>query len=126
MLKNDEMTSLEISNDLAALITSEAALRGISIEEFLQRILLREQTLAQRRKIEDEQEWWLGLPLSARAQYEGEFIAVHRHQVVDHDRDEAALAARVRARYAGIPVLIMPAEGPREIRIFSPRMFPTE
>lgn len=34
MLKNDELTRLEISNDLAALIRAEAALRGITIEGF--------------------------------------------------------------------------------------------
>ncbi len=78
--------------------------------------------MAARLKIESEQEWWLNLPLSRRAKYEGEFVAIHSRKVVDHDKDEAALYARTRKKYGKTPVLIMPAEGPREIRIYSPRL----
>jgi hypothetical protein len=40
--------------------------------------------------------------------------------LVDHDQDENALHNRIGAQYGKTPVLIMPAEGPREIRILSP------
>ncbi len=116
------MTALQVSDELALTIQSEAASRGMTIESFLRSVILRERTLADRRKIEQEQEWWLNLPLSQRAQYEGKFVAIHNKRLIDHDQDENALSKRIRAKYDDLPVLIMPAEGPREIRIFSPRL----
>lgn len=116
------MTPLQVSDELAQTIQTEAATRGLTIENFLRSVILRERTLANRRKIEQEQEWWLNLPLSKRAKYEGKFVAVHNKQLIDHDKDENALGKRIRAKYGNTPILIMPAEGPREVRIFSPRL----
>jgi hypothetical protein len=73
--------------------------------------------MSDRRKIEREQGWRLSLPLSERAKYEGAFVAVYNHQLVDHDIDQIALYRRVRERYGNTAVLIMPAEGHREIVI---------
>jgi len=115
------MTALSISDELASTIQNEAKDRGVTIEKFLESVVLRERTLAHRRKIDQEQTWWLNLPLSKRAEYEGVFVAVHDRQVVDHDKDENALHKRIRAKYGSVPVLIIPAEGPRDIHIFSPR-----
>ena len=116
------MTTLQVSDELAQTICLEAATRGVPVEEFLKIVLRRERTLAERRKIEQEQAWWLGRPLSERAKYEGKFIAVHNQQVVDSDEDDSALHQRIRAKYGKAAVLIMPAEGPKEIRIFNPRL----
>lgn len=116
------MSTLQISDDLAQLIQREAANRGMPIEDFLKAVLQRERTLTDRLKIEQEQEWWLSSPLSERAKYEGEFVAVHNQRLVDHDKDAAVLTQRVRAQFGKTAVLIMPAEGPRELRIFSPRL----
>jgi hypothetical protein len=116
------MTVLQVSETLAEAIRYEAETRAQSIEDFLAIVLRRERTLADRRKIEEEQDWWLSLPLSERARYEGEFVAVHKRTLIDHDRDELALRRRVRSKYEKTAVLLMPAEGPREIRIVSPRL----
>jgi hypothetical protein len=116
------MTVLQVSETLAEAIRYEAETRDQSIEEFLAIVLRRERTLADRRKIEDEQDWWLSLPLSERATYGGQFVAVHNRRLIDHDRDELALRHRVRNKYQRTAVLLMPAEGPREIRIISPRL----
>lgn len=78
--------------------------------------------MSDRQRIEQEQGWWLSLPLSERAKYEGEYVAVHNHQLVDHDIDQIVLTRRVRERYGNTAVLIMPAEGPREIVSRSPRI----
>ncbi|NOX61229.1 MAG: hypothetical protein GXP42_04685 [Chloroflexi bacterium] len=115
-------TALKISDELARVIEEEAQNRGVSIESFLEAALRRERTLAARRKIEREQAWWLALPLSERAKYEGEFVAVHNQRIVDHDSNEIALFERIRKKYGDSPVLIIPAEGPRELHIFSPRL----
>jgi hypothetical protein len=116
------VSTLQISDDLAQLIQQEAANRGVPIEDFLKMVLQRERTVADRLKIEKEQAWWLRSPLSERALYEGQFVAVHEQRLVDHDKDAAALTQRVRAKYGKTAVLIMAAEGPREIRIFSPHL----
>ena len=108
----------KISEELANVIQEEAKSQGKTIEEFLKSAIRRERTLAERRKIEQEQEWWLNLPLTERAKHEGEFVAVHNKELVDHDKDDAILYARVREKYGKTPVLIMPAEGPREIVVF--------
>ena len=116
------MTPLQVSDDLAQEIRSEAESRGLAVENFLRAVIQRERTLADRRKVEQEQAWWLSLPLTERAKYDGKFVAVHNQTLVDYDQDEAALYRRVRARYGKTAVLIMPADGPREIRILSPRL----
>jgi hypothetical protein len=116
------MTILQISDDLAEEISSEAEIRGLPVEDFLKAAIRRERTLADRHKIEQEQAWWLNLPLGERAKYEGEFVAIHKQTLIDHDRDENVLYHRVRAGYGKTAVLIMPADGPREIRIFSPQL----
>ncbi len=116
------MTVLQISEELAGKIQEEAKTRGVSIEEYLASAIRRERTLAARQKIEQEQAWWLALSLSERARYEGEYIAVHNKKLIDHDEDETALSRRIREKYGNTPVLIMPAEGPRELHIYSPRV----
>jgi len=115
------MTTLQISDELAQEIWQEAETRGLPVEDFLKAAVRRERTLADRRKIEQEQAWWLGQPLKERAKYDGQFVAIHNQSLVDHDEDEEALQRRIRAKYGRTAVLLMPADGPREIHIFSPR-----
>lgn len=114
--------ALQISDELARTIQKEAKARGKTVEDFLRSAVQRERTLAERQKIEEEQEWWANLPLTERAKYEGEYIAIHNRKLVDHDKNENKLYSRVREKYGRTPVLIMPAEGPREVQIFSPRI----
>ncbi len=116
------MAALQISKELAGSIQNEARMRGVSIEHYLRVAIRRERVLSSRKIIEQEQEWWLTLPLNERAKYEGEYIAVHKQRLIDHDKDEAALYKRIREKYGKAPILVMPAEGPREIRIYSPRL----
>lgn len=113
---------LHISDELAVVIQQEAKTRGKSVEDFLKVAIQRERALTERQQIEQEQEWWINLPLSERAKYEGKYIAVHNKKLVDHDQSEMQLYFRVREKYGKTPVLIMPAEGPREIRIYSPQI----
>lgn len=116
------MVNLQISEELAQEIQSEAKTRGLQVEDFLKAVIERERTLANRQKIEQEQLWWFNLPLSERAKYEGQFIAVHNQALIDSDPDEETLYRRIRTKYGKTAVLIMPAEGPPEIRILSPRL----
>jgi hypothetical protein len=99
------MNSLQISDDLAQTIYTEAQVRGLSVENFLKDLLQRERTLAERVKIEQEQAWWFSLPLSERAKYEGKFVAVHNQTLVDYDSDPHALRSRIRAKFSNIAIL---------------------
>lgn len=116
------MTPILVSDELAETLQNEAEARGQAIEDFLKSVLRRERTLADRQKIEDEQAWWLSLPMSERAAYDGEYVAVHNRTLIDHDRSREALHRRVRSLYGKTAVLIMPAEGPRELYFRSPRL----
>ncbi len=59
-----------------------------------------------------------------RAAYAGEYVAVLKGQVVDHDVDQRALAIRIHRRYPNTPVLITEAAArqPREFLILSPHL----
>jgi hypothetical protein len=116
------MVTLHISDELAGTIKEEATARGISVEQYLRAAVKRERTLNARQKIEQEQAWWLALPLSKRAKYEGEYVAILDRKLVDHDKNESVLYKRIQKKYRKTTVLIMPAEGPREIHIYSPRL----
>lgn len=116
------MVTLQVSQKLAGTIEQAAQERGLTVDAYLQIAVKREQALFARMKIEQEQEWWLSQPVKRRAKYEGEFIAVHRQRVVDHDKDQKELHKRIRGKFGNVPVLIMPAEGAKEIRIYSPRL----
>lgn len=113
---------LHVSDELAGAIKKEAQARGKSVEDFLKSAIQRQRSLEERQKIETEQEWWMNRPLSKRAKYEGEYVAIHNKQLVDHDKNEVALYNRVREQFGKTAVLIMPAEGPRDFQIFSPRI----
>jgi hypothetical protein len=114
--------TLEITNELAGVIQQEARKRGKSVEDFLKIAIRRDRVLTARQKIEQEQEWWESLPLTKRAEYEGKYVAIHDKKLIDYDKDRDRLYFRVREKYGKTSVLIIPAEGPREIRIYSPRI----
>lgn len=116
------MTDLHMPTDLAEEIRREAEAEGVTAEALLADAWRHYRTAAQRKKIQAEMEWWQNLPDNQRAQYAGEYIAVHGRQVVDHDADRVRLHQRIRERYGHTAVLIIPADGPREIRILSPRL----
>jgi hypothetical protein len=113
---------LDIPATLADTISAEAQARGLSVSDFLEAVLRTDRLAAERQAVELEQTWWLGRPLSERAPYEGQYVAVCGQEVVDSDLNRAALRARIRARFGRRPVLIMPSEGPREVHIVSPRI----
>ena len=53
---------------------------------------------------------------------EGEYVAIHNREVVDHDSDEGLLRKRIRTAYGKTPILLTPADGKREYRITSTRL----
>ncbi len=114
--------SVQIPDKMAEEIRREAEAEGITTDAILEAAWRRYRAVLQRKKIHQEQTWWESLPLQKRMQYEGEYVAVHDKEVVDHDTDRVSLHKRVRAKYGNIAVLVIPAEGPREIKVVSFRL----
>jgi len=77
-------------------------------------------------KIKQEQAWWMKQSEKQRLKYAGAYVAVHNQTLIDHDDELAILSRRIRAKYGKIAVLMMPAEGPREIRLYSTRVIRNE
>ncbi len=79
---------------------------------------------ARRAKIHAEAEAWRTMPESERNLYRGQFVAVHKGQIIDHAVDRLLLYRRVREKLGNVPVLITPAgePHPREFQLLSPRM----
>jgi hypothetical protein len=59
-----------------------------------------------RRKISEESKIYRQRYAELKAQYLGQYIAMHNGQVVDHDADFLALRQRVHQRFGRTPVMI--------------------
>lgn len=113
------MTHLPVSDELIEEIRLEAEAEGVTIEAVLLAAWRHYRTLAQQKKVEAELEWWKRQAAEVQVPYAGEHVAVHHQAVVDHDPDPVALHERVRQRFGKEAVLLIPAEGPRDIRLVS-------
>ncbi len=116
------MIDLVVPTELAKEIRREAEVEGVAPEAVLEAAWRHYRMLANRKKIKSETVWWNSQPEGERAKYQGKYVAIHLHTVVDYDINRASLHRRIRKKYGKIAVLIIPAEGPREIRILSPRL----
>ena len=67
---------------------------------------VREHGSLDRRKISEESQAYQQHHAEMKAQYMGQYIALHNGQVVDHDMDVAVLRQRVRQRFGRKPVMI--------------------
>ena len=59
-----------------------------------------------RRKISEESQVYQQRHAELKAQYLGQYIAMHNGQVVDHDMDVTVLRQRVRQRFGRRPVMV--------------------
>jgi hypothetical protein len=115
---------LEIPEELALKLEEDAILEGTSKTALLETALTRYRHEIHARRLEEYLDWYLSLPSKQREKYAGKFIAVHEKLVIDSDEDRPALYRRVRSQYKKKPVLIIPWDGPKELRIISTRIVP--
>lgn len=116
------MASIFLSNAIIDEIQTEAEIQGLSIEKLLKQALWQQRQAYRRTRLEKELQWYQAQPLEIRARFSRKYVAVSKQKIIDHDTDLKALNQRVRKQYGFQPVLIIPAEGPREIHIYSPRV----
>jgi len=119
------MNEIKLSDPLASQLRREAESYGLAVEQLIETAVRHYRFLAQREKINAESAWWEALAPEKRARYTGEYVAIHLHAVVDHDKSEEALRKRIRTKYGKTAVLIAPSHGRRELRIVSTRLTPS-
>ena len=116
------MIEFALNEKLAQDIQWEAERQGLQVEQLLTKALRYQQQIYRSQRLENELSWYESQPLDYRARFVGEFVAVCNHAVIDHDSDRHALNQRISQKYGSTPVLVIPAEGPREIRVYSPKV----
>lgn len=113
------MSEIVLHEPLASQLRQDAEAAGLPVENLIEAALRHYRFQAQRKKLAAEAAWWQSVAPEVRAQFTGEFVAVHQQVVIDHDHDETALRQRVRAHLPKTAVLIAPAQGRREVRLIS-------
>jgi hypothetical protein len=79
---------------------------------------------AWRTQLADEAAYWYARSAAERAPYTGQYVAVFKHTLVDHDPDRRTLYLRVRQRWPNAPVLLIEAaaQHPPEFSVLSPHL----
>lgn len=116
------MIDLLLPDRLVEDIRLSAEAEGIPVADWLENAIRHYRRITQRLAISAEAEAWRTAPPEVREQYRGEYVAVIKGEVVDHDIDRVALYQRVDAKYDNTPVLITPAEGRLPMRVVSTRL----
>jgi hypothetical protein len=116
------MTELVLGEPIASEVKIVAEREGVSAETLIQMAWQQFQWEQRLQKISEEAAWWRSLPLEIKRKYQGKFVAVHYHQVVDSDPDEQRLHERIRKKYAWESVLITSAAPRPELVFRSPRI----
>lgn len=117
-----------IREDIVRQAKALAAREGITLTALVERALERETRRAgpapsRLSEIARDVEWYEAHKSSLLERYDGEYLAIVAEQVVDHDVDMEALAARVTERY-GRQSVYMPRcqRSPHVVEVRSPRM----
>jgi hypothetical protein len=101
------LTQVPMDAKLARSLQQVAAERGASVEEVMND--LARQYLRQARHVEltAEMERYRAQHATLLEKYRGEYLGLRNGQVLDHDQDGGKLYLRLRAKYGGIPILIV-------------------
>lgn len=112
----DERTALELRQLARERAVEPSILAGEAIRAYLRS--------AARDDMDQEAEAFRRLHPELLATISGQYAAVYRGQLVDHDVDQLALCQRVEARFGGQPVLIrlVRSEIEQTIMVHSPRI----
>jgi hypothetical protein len=112
----DEKTALELGQLARERAVDPSALAGEAIRAYLRS--------AAREDMEQEAQAFRRLHPDMLATIPGQYAAIYRGQIVDHDVDQLALYQRIEARFRGLPVLIRQVrpEVEQTIMVQSPRI----
>lgn len=114
---------LTIPEKTAAGLQTAADEMGVSAAELAERAIRRYLRQEAERKIAREEEIYWSQHLQLLAQFEGQYIAMHKGEVIDSDADEVALYIRAQKKHPSVGILIKKVGGPETVwRIRSPRL----
>jgi len=97
---------LVIEPQLYSRIEQAADEHKIDIDQILTQAIRRYLWELDRRKISEESQAYRQRHAELKAEYLGQYIAMHNGQVMDHDTDITALRQRVRQRFGQKPMMI--------------------
>jgi len=100
------MHTIVIEPDLYKRIEKAALENKANIDEMLDQAIRRYLWELDRRKISAESKIYRQRHAKLKAQYLGQYIAIHEGQVVDHDADFPTLRQRIRQQFENTPVMI--------------------
>ena len=100
------MPTIAVEPELYDRIEKAAQEQKADIDELLTRAIRRYLWELDRRKISEESKIYRQRHAELKAQYLGQYIAMHQGQVVDHDPDFSTLRQRIRNRFGQTPVMI--------------------
>lgn len=100
------MPTVAVEAELYDRIEKAAKKHKADIDELLNQAIRRYLWELDRRKISDESKIYRQQYVELKAKYEGQYIAMHEGQVVDHDPDFEVLYQWVRQQFEHTPVMI--------------------
>ena len=115
-IRLDEKTALELGQLARERSVEPSALANEAIRAYLRS--------AARNDMDQEADAFRRLHPELFATIPGQYAAIYRGQLVDHDADQLALYQRIEARFQGLPVLIrhVRPEVETTIMVHSPRI----
>lgn len=100
------LAQVHLDSELVTSLETAVRQQGGNVEDVLAELVQQYLRQARREKIRQEMEWYQTAHAELKKRYEGQHIAIHEQQVIDHDQDVTALAGRIRQQYGRIPILI--------------------
>ncbi len=100
------MPTIAIESELYRRVEEASRQHEAGMGEILTEAVRRYLWELDRRKISEESKIYRQRHAELKAQYLGQYIAMHNGQVVDHDSDFQALHQRIRQRFGRKPVMI--------------------
>ncbi len=104
------MPTVSLNPNVYKQLKSIADEQGTTADALVEDAALRYLWDMERQQISQEAEAFRRKYPDLKKRYLGQYIAMHRGEVVDHDTDEEALWTRIRQRFGRTPVLITRVE----------------
>lgn len=99
-------TVLAIPEETATGLQQAAVELGVSVEELAEKAFRRYLRQEAERKIEKEEASYRSQYPELLIRFEGQYIAMHKGEVIDSDSDEIALYVRVQRKHPTVGILI--------------------
>ena len=111
-------TVITLQKDLTKDLERLAAHQRVPPDEIIAIALRRYMRQVQEQKIQKEAEAFRAMHAELVKQYQGQIVAIHEGQVIDHDEDFEALHRRIRKQF-GRTAILLRRVGPEPERVLT-------